>query len=407
MVAILAVLFGLWGVGKLPIESVWQQVRETRAKFARLAEIAQEAAATATPGRNPTATPFQTPGLLAMAAPTMTPDAELAAALTDTGNGLLEPQVTLSPEPAEAITPAPTTGAGAGQFYTVKAGDTLAAIGERLGIPWPEIAQLNGIGQAGALQIGQKLALPAPTAAPTVMRTATATASPTASLTATLTGRAPATTVGKSTPSPTGAVAPPASGATTYSVKAGDSLTGIGALFGVPWETIASANNISAATTLRVGQQLIIPVAGAVAPTATPRPKATVTRVSLSPTPEALLSAPILTSPSDNAAYNDEKAMIALQWQPVPGMPQGAQYEVTLQWVEKGLPQKYDQLRTPVISAPVISVIVPLWLWQRPDQPDRAYTWFVQAVQVGTDGQGGERVVPLSQPSLSRTFSWH
>ena len=404
MVAILAVLFGLWGVGKLPIESVWQQVRETRAKFARLAEIAQEAAATATPGRNPTATPFQTPGLLAMAVPTMTSDAELAAALADTGNGLLEPLVTLSPSPAEAITPVPATGAaaGAGKFYTVKAGDTLAAIGERLGIPWQEIAQLNGISQAGALQIGQKLALPAPTAVPTVTRTATAAASPTASPTATLTGRAPATAAIKATPSPTGAGATPVSGATTYRVKAGDTLAGIGALFGVSWETIASANNISAATTLQVGQQLIIPVAGGAAPTATPRPKATATRVSLSPTPEALLPAPILISPSDKLSYNDEKATIALQWNAVPGMPQEAVYQVILEWKEGGLPQKADPLRTPRLSIPV-----PAWLWQRADQPDRAYIWTVQAIQVGTDGQGGERVVPLSQPSLSRTFSWH
>ena len=42
----------------------------------------------------------------------------------------------------------------------------------------------------------------------------------------------------------------------------------------------------------------------------------------------------------------------------------------------------------------------------RADQPDRKYTWFVRVVQVTTDGQGGERVIPLSPPSGMRAFYW-
>ena len=45
----------------------------------------------------------------------------------------------------------------------------------------------------------------------------------------------------------------------TYTVQAGDTLYGIAQKFGVSWEAIAEANNIEDATTLRVGQKLVIP----------------------------------------------------------------------------------------------------------------------------------------------------
>jgi hypothetical protein len=31
----------------------------------------------------------------------------------------------------------------------------------------------------------------------------------------------------------------------------------------------------------------------------------------------------------------------------------------------------------------------------------------VRVVEVTTDGQGGERVIPVSQPSTTRTFYWN
>ncbi len=45
----------------------------------------------------------------------------------------------------------------------------------------------------------------------------------------------------------------------TYTVQPGDTLYGIAQKFGVSWEAIAEANNIEDATTLRVGQKLVIP----------------------------------------------------------------------------------------------------------------------------------------------------
>lgn len=44
--------------------------------------------------------------------------------------------------------------------YTVKAGDTLSAIADRLGTTWQVLAELNGIGDPGRLRVGQSLDIP-------------------------------------------------------------------------------------------------------------------------------------------------------------------------------------------------------------------------------------------------------
>lgn len=90
---------------------------------------------------------------------------------------------------------------------------------------------------------------------PTPRTTATATA--TASTTATV---ATATPTGTRTPS-AATTAPPTAAPTprTYTVKPGDTLTGIAQQYGVDQDAIARANNISDPTTIQAGQVLTIP----------------------------------------------------------------------------------------------------------------------------------------------------
>ncbi len=59
------------------------------------------------------------------------------------------------------------------------------------------------------------------------------------------------------------AVAPAAAqpGATTYTVRPGDSLTALAQRYGITLEQLAAANNLTVTTRLIVGQQLVIPVA--------------------------------------------------------------------------------------------------------------------------------------------------
>jgi murein DD-endopeptidase MepM/ murein hydrolase activator NlpD len=188
---------------------------------------------------------------------------------------------------------------------------------------------------------------------------------------------------------------------TTYRIQAGDSLAGIGERFGIPWETIAAANNFTADSLLLPGQEIIIPAPGAtVQPIATPRPRPTSTPVPPSPTPTPSLPAPVLINPGDGASFSGDKANIVLEWQAA-GLPPGAEYQITVQYLAGGVRQ------TSFWHMPVTSMRVPPWLWGLADQPARRYTWFVTVVQVTTDGKGGERIIPLSPPGQPRTFSWN
>jgi len=58
-------------------------------------------------------------------------------------------------------------------------------------------------------------------------------------------------------PSPTASVRPTPGG--TYVVREGDTLFGIGELFGVPWELIAQANNLPEPYYIYPEQELVIP----------------------------------------------------------------------------------------------------------------------------------------------------
>ncbi|WAL73119.1 LysM peptidoglycan-binding domain-containing protein [Kitasatospora sp. YST-16] len=109
---------------------------------------------------------------------------------------------------AQQINGGGSSGGSAGGTYTVKSGDTLSEIGQRLGINWQSIASANGIPAPYVIQVGQKLTLP---------------------------------------------------GARTYTVKSGDTLSEIGQRLGINWQSIASANGISAPYVINIGQVLRLP----------------------------------------------------------------------------------------------------------------------------------------------------
>ena len=383
----IVILAALWGLGRLPLAKIWQTVTDTRVQLASLVQI-PDLSITATPAA--LAPAYQQDALVGLTPfPTATPTSSPAP---------LPSATPPAPTPEDAGTPAEATSPAepapdAGQSYTVASGDTLAGIGANLGIPWQLLAATNGIDENTPLQVGQKLRLPEPT--PTPLPPTETPAAP-----------APATQPAV-TPTATTTPTTPATGPTTYRVQAGDTLEQIGQRLGVAWQAIAAANNITAATVLRVGQELVIPPPGApLPPTATPRPRPTATPMSPTATPPPSLAAPVLLSPEDQKAFNGEKEVIILKWQPVANLPAGAQYQVTIQWVEKGAPQEYPLPPLPPTTSP--NTRAPLWLWGRADQPaPRTYTWFVTVILPASDGQGGQRIIPLSSPSESRTFSWN
>lgn len=113
---------------------------------------------------------------------------------------------------AGGTTPPPGPGPEPGRTYTVVAGDTLSEIGARLGVDWHDIAHLNGINPPYTIYPNQVLTLPGGGSAPSSGR--------------------------------------------TYTVKAGDTLSEIGAEHGIDWHDIARVNEINAPYTIYPGQQL-------------------------------------------------------------------------------------------------------------------------------------------------------
>jgi len=125
------------------------------------------------------------------------------------------------------VPPASTLPRPADGKYTVQSGDTLALIAARFGVTQAALAAANGITDPNNITTGMKLTIPAPP---------------------------PTTTTTTAPPPPTTTHAP-----TTYTVKAGDSLSSIAAKFGISQSVLAAANNITDPNKIYVGQVLKIP----------------------------------------------------------------------------------------------------------------------------------------------------
>lgn len=110
--------------------------------------------------------------------------------------------------------------------YTVKSGDCLSKIGANLGVNWRDIANLNGIVSPYTIYVGQKLIIPG----------------------------------GSSTPAPS----QPSNNGVTYTVKSGDTLSGIAAKFGTTYQKIAADNGIANPNIIHPGQVLRINGGGSV-----------------------------------------------------------------------------------------------------------------------------------------------
>jgi N-acetylmuramoyl-L-alanine amidase len=121
---------------------------------------------------------------------------------------------------------ASVTGAGAAhadQQYTVRAGDTVSHLALRSGVPAAAIVRANNLPSSAAIRVGQTLTIPA------------------------------------------GAPAAPAPSAATYTVVAGDTVSGIAARHGSTVAAVSAANGLDARGLIRIGQTLTIPGAAGAA----------------------------------------------------------------------------------------------------------------------------------------------
>jgi LysM repeat protein len=125
--------------------------------------------------------------------------------------------------------------------YTVKAGDTLSAIAAKFGTTYQELAKLNGIADPNKIYPGQVLKLTGSTSA------------------------------GNSTPETS---IPKTSAASTYTVKAGDTLSAIAAKFGTTYQELAKINGIADPNKIYPGQVLKLTGSAAASTSRTSAPKA-------------------------------------------------------------------------------------------------------------------------------------
>jgi LysM repeat protein len=198
------------------------------------------------PGSVPTATP-----------PATLPEPILLGAAPDPIGGGSNPGGTTGSNPALG-----------GGTYTVKPGETLAAIAASQGVAGPdqaawiaEVLRLNNIADARLLAAGQELTLPRQAPA------AGATPRPGTTPAAGATPTRPTGTPGAGT-SPTATPRPgttPSPGGNTYTVQSGDNPGSIASKLGVPaaqqqaWITQLLQMNNTTAATLQIGQVLQLP----------------------------------------------------------------------------------------------------------------------------------------------------
>jgi LysM repeat protein len=156
---------------------------------------------------------------------------------------------------APLITPPATTGAT--HEYTIQRGDMLASIAKKNGVSLKALQEANPGVNALRLQVGQKLQIPAGTAA-AVASTSTGSSADTAT---TDTG--------------------------VYTVKSGDRLERIAKSHGTTVKAIASLNGLKSINSLKVGQKLKLPMAKAASTDAIPAATAPAPAASSTPTTTA------------------------------------------------------------------------------------------------------------------------
>jgi len=142
-------------------------------------------------------------------------------------------QVLTIPTGSAAAAPAPAAPAPVAAGYKVVAGDTVSRIAAKHGTTVAAVVAANGLDARAFIRIGQTLSIPG-TSAP-------------------------------SAAAPAPAAVAQASGSISYTVRSGDTVTGIAAKHGATVAAVVAANGLDSRALIRIGQTLTVPVPAAAA----------------------------------------------------------------------------------------------------------------------------------------------
>jgi LysM repeat protein len=186
-----------------------------------------------------------------------------------------------------------------------------------------------------------------------------------------------------------GPTATPAGGVLIYTVQPGDTVETIAMRFGSQVDWILTANQMQARDLLRIGQSLTVPLTAA-----TPTPVRSATPAPIATfTPVVGFRAPILLNPADGSAWSGRD-------------------EIVLEWTAVGVLAKDQWYVVALKIAGASAQPAPFWTkstsWRLPvafrmsEAAAPEYTWQVQVVS-GTPGASGQ---PISPASATRAFTW-
>jgi LysM repeat protein len=143
---------------------------------------------------------------------------------------LIFPGQVLKLAPGASTSPA---AAQEGGRYTIARGDTISRIAARFGVPVESVLSANGLGWSSIIYPGQTIAIPAAPAAPKIELVSS-------------------TTPTKPAPAPT----------SSYTIKSGDTISAIAARFGVTTKALLAANGLTASSIIYPGQKIVITTGG-------------------------------------------------------------------------------------------------------------------------------------------------
>lgn len=176
-----------------------------------------------------------------------------------------------------------------GRAVTVESSQSLAGIARKHGVKTEELMQLNGISDADAIVIGQRLKLPK--------------------------GAQPAVPLAWTQP----AANPPVARPTYHTVRAGETLTSIAAQYGVEPTTLARANHFGPSDRPQIGQKLALSVSSA-NQTLAQRPQ------TADPTPTAVIAP---RPPEAKVAITEPRKSVTAQAAPAALPPPAASSQTT------------------------------------------------------------------------------